>query len=149
MNEEQIKQEILNRFALEARVQRTKRIFVDVDGSKFRDLLTYAYDELKFQQLCAITGLDEGENLAALYHLTNSNGIVLSLKTFAPRNNPIFMTVTDIFPSAEIYEREMVDLLGFKVEGLKLDTRYPLTDDWPVGQFPLRKDWQKEATHNG
>ncbi len=53
-------------------------------------------------------------------------------------------TITDYFSSAEIYERELVDLLGVRVEGLKEGKRYPLPDDWPAGQYPLRKDWKVE-----
>jgi NADH-quinone oxidoreductase subunit C len=37
-----------------------------------------------------------------------------------------------------------MDLFGFKVEGLAMGNRYPLTDDWPRDAFPLRKDYAKE-----
>jgi membrane-bound hydrogenase subunit beta len=35
-------------------------------------------------------------------------------------------------------------LLGAQVEGLPQSSRYPLPDNWPKGQFPLRKDWKAE-----
>ncbi|MDD5432403.1 MAG: NADH-quinone oxidoreductase subunit C, partial [Candidatus Omnitrophica bacterium] len=54
-------------------------------------------------------------------------------------------SVISYFPGAEIYEREVVDLFGAKVEGLPPGNRYPLTDDWPTDQFPLRKDWKPSA----
>ena len=50
----------------------------------------------------------------------------------------------DTFPGAELYERELVDMFGISVEGLPAGNRYPLPDDWPQGQHPLRKDWKKE-----
>ena len=28
-----------------------------------------------------------------------------------------------------------------QVQGLPPGNRYPLPDDWPQGQYPLRKDW--------
>jgi Ni,Fe-hydrogenase III component G len=31
------------------------------------------------------------------------------------------------------------------VEGLPAGNRYPLTDDWPADQFPLRKDWKPDS----
>ena len=49
----------------------------------------------------------------------------------------------DRFPAAEIYERELIDLLGAKVAGLPEGKRYPLPDDWPAGEYPLRKDWKQ------
>ena len=66
---------------------------------------------------------------------------MLSVKTSVPKNRPVIKTVTSYFLSADVYERELIDLLGAKVEGLPAGNRYPLTDDWPVGQYPLRKDW--------
>jgi Ni,Fe-hydrogenase III component G len=35
-----------------------------------------------------------------------------------------------------------VDLLGIKVNGLASGHRYPLPDNWPKGEYPLRKDWK-------
>jgi Ni,Fe-hydrogenase III component G len=35
-------------------------------------------------------------------------------------------------------------MLGVNVEGLPEGKRYPLPDDWPDGQYPLRKDWNKK-----
>jgi membrane-bound hydrogenase subunit beta len=50
--------------------------------------------------------------------------------------------VTGMFPAADCYERELVDLLGFEVQGLPPGNRYPLPDGWPDGQHPLLKDWK-------
>ena len=94
-------------------------------------MLEYAGQKLGFRHLCAITGLDEGANLAAIYHLASDDGVMLNVRTSVPKDKPVLMTVTGLYPCAEIYEREMVDLLGFKVEGLTMANRYPLTDDWP------------------
>ncbi|HOX23992.1 MAG TPA: NADH-quinone oxidoreductase subunit C, partial [Elusimicrobiales bacterium] len=88
-----------------------------------------------------ITGLDEGSNFAALYHVV-SGGIVLSLRALVPAASPVLPTVSDLFPGDEDFERELVDLFGFKVEGLKEGRRYPLPDDWPANQYPLRKSWK-------
>jgi len=65
----------------------------------------------------------------------------------------VIKTITDIFPPADIYERELEDLLGAKVDGLGDGKRYPLPDDWPKGEYPLRKDWKaankkKETTQD-
>ena len=70
---------------------------------------------------------------------------MLNFKTGVAKNVPLLKTVTGYFPSAEIYERELADLLGVEVIGLKKGKRYPLPDNWPEGQYPLRKGWKKEA----
>jgi len=146
-NEEAIKNELLSKFQFlgeKLRVQRERRIFLDVDYSKFFDVFDYAVKNMNFSVLCTITGLDEGENLAFYYHLAKRDGTMLNIKTFAPKNSPVIKTVTGYFPGAHIYERELEDMFGAKVEGLSPGKRYPLPDDWPVGQYPLRKDWTKE-----
>ncbi|MDD5594820.1 MAG: NADH-quinone oxidoreductase subunit C, partial [Candidatus Omnitrophica bacterium] len=65
-----------------------------------------------------------------------------NLKVSVPKENPVIKSIIGIFPGAEIYERELIDLFGAKVEGLPEGNRYPLTDDWPKDEYPLRKDWR-------
>ena len=92
-----------------------------------------------------ITGLDLGERLGLIYHLARESGVTLNLETSVPKENPVVRSVIEAFPAAECYERELVDLLGFQVEGLPVGSRYPLPDSWPVGQYPLRKDWDEHS----
>ena len=105
-------------------------------------MFDYVVKNMKFCVLGAITGLDEGATLGLIYHLGRENGIVLNLSTSVPKEKPVLKTVTSYFPAADVYEREVIDLLGFQIEGLPEGNRYPLTDDWPAGQYPLRKDWK-------
>ena len=143
--EETLKQQLMQRLRLpedKIKITRPRRISCEIDYSRFAEAIKVIAGDLKFVVLCAITGLDEGELLSVIYHLGQENGTVLNLKTSVDKNNPVIQTVTLIFPSAEVYERELVDLLGFVVEGLPEGHRYPLTDDWPLDEHPLRKDWK-------
>lgn len=138
----------MNRFPYlndRVRVQRDRRIYAEVDYANFTEVFEYAIQKLNFTFLCTITGLDEGEKISFIYHLTAQNGIILNLKTNIPKERPVLKTVIEYFRGAEIYERELVDLLGVKVEGLPEGKRYPLPDDWPTDQYPLRKDWKPNA----
>jgi Ni,Fe-hydrogenase III component G len=92
-----------------------------------------------------ITGLDEGESLSVIYHLSCSGGIILNIKRSVPSDAPRIKTVSAYFFGADIYEREIADLFGIKVEGLPPGPRYPLTDDWPQGEYPLRKNWKAKT----
>ncbi len=124
---------------------RPRRLYVEVAAERFREVLEHAVRELRFDALCAITGLDDGATLAAIYHLSGAHGTVLNLRLRVPRDLPRIRTVTDLFPGAANYERELDDLLGFEVEGLSPGRPYPLPDDWPRDQKPLRKDWKPAA----
>ncbi len=146
-----IQQEFCERFDClkdKVRVQRARRIFAQVPAADLPEVFDYAVKKLNFCILGAITGLDEGPALGLIYHLAQENGIVLNLATSVPKDKPVLKTVTSYFPAADVYEREVIDLLGFQIEGLPQGSRYPLTDDWPAGQYPLRKDWKGSPTHN-
>jgi NADH:ubiquinone oxidoreductase subunit C len=145
--EEKIIEELKHKFNFlegQIRLQRQRRIFLEVDYAHFRELLDYAIKQMNFTRLCAITGLDNVNSLGCLYHLSRNDGITLNMKIDIPRGKPIIQTITAYFSSAEIYERELIDLFGIKVEGLSDGNRYPLTDDWPKDEFPLRKDWKRK-----
>jgi Ni,Fe-hydrogenase III component G len=67
-----------------------------------------------------------------------------NLKTRCPKGESI-RTITSYFPGADIYERELEDLLGARIEGLVPGVRYPLPEDWPEGDHPLLKDWKAKT----
>ena len=141
--EERIVSELTGKFpCLTAHVQRVRRISATVAYERFAEVFSYAIDAAAFTILCTITGLDEGDTLAFIYHLAKEDGTMLNLKTAVPKQDPLLATVTGRFPSAEIYEREVADLLGARIEGILEGKRYPLPDDWPAGEYPLRKDWK-------
>ena len=147
INTDKIKKELADRFGFsteQIRVARARRVFLEVPYAQFRRVLEHIVKDMEFLHLCTITGLDEGESLAFIYHLAHANGTVLNLKTRVPKAAPVLQTITDIFPDGTSYERELVDLLGAQVKGLPEGKRYPLPDNWPAGQYPLRKDWKAE-----
>lgn len=123
------------------RIARARRMFAKVAGADAVAVLSFLKDEQGFDHLSTITGLDEGENFAAMYHLV-SGSVVLSLRAVVPAASPVLPTAMGLFPGCEDFERELVDLLGFTIEGLKEGRRYPLPDDWPAGEYPLRKSWK-------
>jgi membrane-bound hydrogenase subunit beta len=146
-NEEKVKSELLQKFPfLEGKCEiiRERRITAEVDKNNLLEVLDYCYKTFRFDLLCTITGLDSGENLEFIYHIANYDGIVFNVKTFTPKSNPVISTVTNVYNGAIFYERELEDLLGAKVDGLPEGRHYPLPDNWPKGQYPLRKDWKVE-----
>ncbi|MDD5687394.1 MAG: NADH-quinone oxidoreductase subunit C [Elusimicrobia bacterium] len=146
--EEEVQQQLLKSFSFlegKIRIQRVRRIFVDVPTDKFEEVLKFLMNKVNFNILCTMTGVDDGSTLGFIYHLTRTDGIVINVKISVPKDNPKIKTIIGYFPAAVIYEREVVDLLGAKVEGLPEGSRYPLPDGWPEGQYPLRKDWKSDV----
>jgi len=149
MTEEQaIQAELVAKFAfLDAKIHiaRTRRMSAEAPAEQCAEVLGHLQDRMQFSILCAMTGLDLGATLGLIYHLARPSGIVLSLMTALPKENPVLQSITDRFPAAAAYERELVDLLGFQVQGLPEGPRYPLPDNWPAGQHPLLKDWKPDS----
>jgi Ni,Fe-hydrogenase III component G len=126
------------------KVQRPTRLWVEVDQTGFPAVFDGLVRSMGFSILCTITGLDLGADLGIIYHVAQDGGIVANVKTRCAKGSSI-RTVTPYFPGAENYERELIDLLGAKVEGLPPGPRYPLPDGWPEGEHPLLKDWQPKG----
>ena len=129
-----------------SRIAGERRIFVTIGLDHFMDAVRFIHGELRFDHLCAVTGLDEGDNLAAMYHFGrfDHNGTLLNLKVVMPKNDHKLPTITSMYFECEYYERELQDLFGVNVVGLPEGGRYPLPDNWPKGQFPLRKEWNTD-----
>ena len=124
-------------------VVKTRRIFLSVPEEAFMNALRFLRQELGFDHLITITGLDSGENFEFLYHIAEPGGIVMTLKIKTRREDPVVIqTVLPVYPGATFYERELEGLLGVTVEGLPEGRQYPLPDNWPKGQYPMRKDWK-------
>jgi membrane-bound hydrogenase subunit beta len=145
MTEEEILKRLVGEFPFlqdKIRIQRKRRIFASVDEQNFEKVFVFAMRNLEFTILCTITGLDNGATLGFIYHMARIDGITLNIQIEVPKEDPVIQTMTKYFSCAEIYEREVMDLLGAKVEGLGEGERYPLPDSWPKDEYPLRKDWK-------
>ncbi len=80
------------------------------------------------------------ERFAVVYHLLSvSKNKRIRVKSFVDEVEPIIKSVTDIWASADWYEREAFDLMGILFEN-HTDLRRILTDYGFTGH-PLRKDF--------
>jgi Ni,Fe-hydrogenase III component G len=107
----------------------------------FEQAFCFIVQKAGFNRFHLVIGVDDGEDLGFVYVLSNEDNILLLLKQKAPKIAPQIKSITDIFPNALWYERELVDLFGVVVEGLPDGPSYPLPDGWPKGNYPLRKEW--------
>lgn len=127
------------------RTPRKGRIFSDpVSREQFDLLWRFARDTEHFGKMDHVVGTDDGEDLGFIYIMENDEHIILALHEQAPKNDPVIQALTPNFPSLEWHERELKDLFGADVRGLPDGPHYPLPDNWPEGQYPMRKDWDPD-----
>lgn len=138
-------QEKITAIAPEAIYKEGQHPTFTVPADKLREvaLMLKGEADMQFDYLVSLTGVDEGPEtgLGVVYHLTSSvHNHWVVLKAFTTdRENPVLPTVSDIWGTAELNEREAYDFLGIKFAGHKDMRRLYLRRDF-VG-YPLRKDY--------
>jgi NADH-quinone oxidoreductase subunit C len=71
--------------------------------------------------------------------LSLSKNLRKTIKVQVPDENLTIPSITDIYPGANFYEREVFDMFGIIFENHPQLTRILMPDDW-IGH-PLRKDY--------
>jgi Ni,Fe-hydrogenase III component G len=127
--------------ALELANPDRRRIFVKVAPADLVPTVTLLRDTYDCAYLATISGLDKGETFEFLYHFA-SPVVNINVRTEIPRTDLRLASICAVIPGAVLYERELQEMFGIVVEGIPDPRRLNLPDDWPEGQFPLRKDWK-------
>jgi len=120
-----------------------RRVFLKVDPKNLIPAVEVLKNSLGFIYVATISGLDSGENFEIIYHFAKP-GSQLNLRTLVPKAHPHVESICAVIPGAILYERELQDMFGLVVDHIPDPRRLVLPDDWPVGNYPLRKDWKYE-----
>lgn len=126
-----------------------------VKEGSIKDVLRFLKTEAnpKFRRLDDLTAVDESArrerkgypDYTLIYHLLSyESASRLRLKVDLSGKEPATRTVTDIWPSANWYEREVFDMFGIRFEGHPNLRRLIMPADWEG--HPLRKDFPGRAT---
>jgi membrane-bound hydrogenase subunit beta len=127
--------------ALELTNPDRRRIFIKVAPGDLVAAVTLLRDRYDCAYLATISGVDKGEMFEFIYHFASPVANI-NLRTEVPRSAPRFASICPVIPGAVLYERELQEMFGVTVEGIPDGRRLNLPDDWPEGQYPLRKDWK-------
>ncbi|MCX6566834.1 MAG: NADH-quinone oxidoreductase subunit C [Candidatus Aminicenantes bacterium] len=117
------------------------RIFVTVDPANLVALVAKMKAELDCWYVITISGVDKGVAYEILYHFGDTTGSI-TVRTQIPKTDPKIPSICGVIPGAVLYERELQDMFGMVVENLPDPRPMLMSDDWPAGNFPLRKDWK-------
>ena len=120
------------------------RIRVRTTPQHVREAIARAKDRLRCDHVVQISSADNGNTFEVLYNLTGPHRTVISLWVELARKDPHLPTVHDLLPPAGIYERQIHDLLGIKFDSHPDLRRIILNEEWPEGEYPMRKDWKMD-----
>ncbi|ABK17627.1 NADH-quinone oxidoreductase subunit B/C/D [Syntrophobacter fumaroxidans] len=126
-----------------------------VETNRLKDVLGFLKKEAspRFLRLDDLTAVDESArrdrsaypDWTMVYHLLSFEPAGrVRLKTGLHGRQPALPSITDIWPSANWYEREVYDLFGIRFEGHPNLRRIMMPHDWEG--HPLRKDYPGRAT---
>jgi len=119
-----------------------ERTFLDVTPDAVVDISRLMYEGLgaRFQ---IASGVDTPTAIEILYHWAfDDPGRVITIRVYLDRDNPEIDSITPVCVAAEWIEREMWELLGIQFRNHPDLRHLLLSDDWPEGKYPLRRDYQ-------
>ncbi len=147
--EEEIVNQLKNRFpgTEDIRIHRPRRIWARVNPEDLMDVCTHLKDEMNFDSVSSISGVDRRTNFEVSYMLwSTTRKIVLILTVPVSKEPQSIPSVTNIWRGANWHEREIYDMLGIKFENHPDLRRILLPED--TDYYPLRKNF-KYSTKRG
>lgn len=134
--------------AYEVVAQRPRRVWITVPLPGLRPVLRFLKDRLKMGHVSTLTARDAGDRYEVDYFISDFRGavknVVVTVKAIVGHERPRIPTIISIYPGAELYERELQEFFGIEVVGHPDPRHLMLPEDWPEGNYPLRKDWTFE-----
>ena len=127
-----------------------RRTYITVDPARLPDVAEYVYKDLgaRFQ---IASGMHMVHGFEILYHFAlDASDRVLNLRVILDLEKPSIESCAKRVPATEWIEREMHELLGIEFRNHPDMRHLLLTDDWPEGDYPLRRDWKdRRGGENG
>jgi Ni,Fe-hydrogenase III component G len=119
------------------------RVFLPCEAQNVYEVCRFLFEGLGLRFVIS-TGIDAQDCFEVLHHFSDdASGCLVTVKAFIrDRKTPELDSNTPLIPGAEWIECEMHDLLGIGFRNHPNMRRLVLSDDWPEGVYPLRKEAQ-------
>jgi NADH/F420H2 dehydrogenase subunit C len=115
---------------------------LDIERTNLVAICRFLRDQLGFDLLSCISGVDMLDHLETVYHMRSTlRGQLLQIKVRLDHEKPEVDSVVSVWPTANWLERETYDLFGIRFTGHP-DLRRMLLDDDFEG-YPLLKSFHQ------
>ena len=118
-----------------------RRVYFSAKKEDIRKVASFLFKDLELRFSIA-SGVDTPDGFEILYHFCDDkSGEVYSVRVLIEdKKSPSIDSITPLFAGAEWIEREMWELLGINFTGHPNLKRLLLDEEWPEGEYPLRKE---------
>jgi len=118
-------------------ISKPNRIKISVTADNLVEIAKLVRDELHFDQCANVTGTDfpKDKQIEVTYHFGSIDKeglrrIILAVSSRIPSATPEIPSLHEIFPSANLHEREQYEMLGIIFKGHPNLSRLLLPEDW-------------------
>ncbi len=135
--------ERLDKKILEWKEHSARRIYFSIDKKDILEVAKVLFSDLRLRFAIA-SGVDTPSGFEILYHFSfDKTGEFYSVRVLIEdKKHPEIDSIAPVFAAAEWIEREMWEMLGINFKGHPNLKRLLLSEDWPQGQYPLRRDYE-------
>lgn len=117
-----------------------RRVYFTINKEVLPKIARYLFNDVKARFITA-TGVDTRSAIEILYHFSvDEIGLVISLRVIMDKSDLDIESLASIMKCAEWIEREIHEMFGVNFKGHPDLKHLLLKDDWPEGNYPLRRD---------
>jgi len=146
MNKKKVLKDIKGRFKkdiVDVFDKSANRVYIEIKPESIVKIANYIFKDLGARFNIA-SGVDARQHIEILYHFTIEDiNLVISLRVKLPKSKLEIDSLAPSFEAANWIEREIHELLGINFKGHPDLRKLLLSDDWPEGVYPLRRDYQE------
>ncbi|MFH1782978.1 MAG: NADH-quinone oxidoreductase subunit C [Candidatus Omnitrophota bacterium] len=117
-----------------------RRLYVTLKKDSLSRIAKYIFKDVG-ARFSTASGVDTRETVEILYHFSvDSIGLMLTLRVILDKKDLVVDSLAPIMKCAEWIEREIHEMFGVDFKGHPNLAHLLLKDDWPEGNYPLRRD---------
>ncbi|NQV03873.1 MAG: NADH-quinone oxidoreductase subunit C [Candidatus Omnitrophica bacterium] len=117
-----------------------RRVYITIKKEILPKIARYLFKDVRARFSIA-SGVDTRKAIEILYHFSvDEIGLIVSLRVILDKSDLQIDSLTPVMKCAEWIEMEIHELLGVDFKGHPNLKHLLLKDDWPEGNYPLRRD---------